>query len=100
MLVCHAQEKDNAPIVDHQGYPVFMEQVIVGMHEEPSFGAHSTLPSQLSDRSDPVAYAARNAPLIALAGVASGFQEAFYKFEVGPMMGQGIPHFCTGQHMR
>ena len=24
------QEKDNAPIVDHQGYPVFMEQVGIG----------------------------------------------------------------------
>ncbi len=48
--------------------------------------------SQLSDRSDAVAYALRNAPLIALAGVITGFQEAYYKFEVRERA-RG-PHAC------
>jgi len=40
--------------------------------------------SQLHDRSDPMLYTLRNAPLIAAAGVISGFQEAFYKFDKMP----------------
>lgn len=44
--------------------------------------SHLNVSTQLSDRSDPFMYAIRNAPLISLAGVISGFQEAYYKFEV------------------
>jgi len=63
-----------------------MEQVSIPCkhpwHCSISFHASSLSQSQLSDRSDPFLYAIRNAPLISLAGVISGFQEAYYKFEV------------------
>lgn len=52
------------PIVDAQGYPAYM--------------------AQLSDKHDPVKYTMYNAPLIGLAGLVSGFQEAFYRFEKMP----------------
>ncbi|GAX82185.1 hypothetical protein CEUSTIGMA_g9613.t1 [Chlamydomonas eustigma] len=58
------KEHVHVPIVDHQGYPAFMEL--------------------LSDKSNPSLYALRNAPLISLAGVISGFQEAYYRFEKMP----------------
>lgn len=59
-----AKEPDNAPIVDLQGYPAFKNQAF--------------------DKSDPLMYTVANAPLISLAGLASGCQEAYYKFEKMP----------------
>lgn len=52
------------PIVDAQGYPHYK--------------------SQLLDKHDPVQYTLVNAPLISLAGLVSGFQEAFYRFDKMP----------------
>lgn len=52
------------PVVDAQGYPLYMPM--------------------LSDKSDPIQYTLVNAPLIGLAGLISGFQEAYYKFEKMP----------------
>lgn len=39
---------------------------------------------QAPSKHEPWEYAMYNAPYVALAGAVAGFQEAYYKFEVGP----------------
>jgi hypothetical protein len=40
------------------------------------------------DKSNPLTYTLWNAPIISLAGLVSGFQEAFYKFQVRASWGR------------
>eukprot|EP00798_Chlamydomonas_sp_ICE-L_P024162 gene24162-9749_t len=45
-------------------------------------GAPTALQLKAADKSDVVAYVMTNAPIIGLAGLVTGLQTAFYKFEV------------------
>eukprot|EP00983_Pelagomonas_calceolata_P064182 1148008-Pelagomonas_calceolata.AAC.4 len=71
------------PIVDHHPKPAGAEQA--ALHHSPllRFVTTITLPdAQAFDKHDVTTYTLRNAPLIGLAGLVAGLQEAFYQFEV------------------